>query len=148
AVRRLPLRAALGFPVRGRLPRLRRAPMSADFNLTSEDAHKTVNELIADRNKWRTLYGQAFNEIGTLKAERDRLAEQGEQIAEAASNALDQMRRERDQLAEALRIREQSQIPVIPRAAQERLEQAEAERDEAKRNEAGAREGAHVSSEG
>ena len=53
--------------------------------------------------------------VGSVLAEQDALA------------ALDALVAERDRALENVRVREASQIPMIPRAAQERLEAAEAE---------------------
>jgi hypothetical protein len=49
--------------------------------------------------------------------------------AAAALDELVRLAEEADTLRAELRIREESQIPVLPRAAQERLEAAEADRD-------------------
>jgi hypothetical protein len=49
--------------------------------------------------------------------------------AAAALAGLVRLAEEADTLRAELRIREESQIPVLPRAAQERLEAAEADRD-------------------
>ena len=92
-----------------------------------------LERLVAERDgAWDDMREYNIRVEERAKAAEEKVARNAEHISEVV--VLERERRvaaevRAEQLAAELRIREESQIPVIPRAAQERLVAAEAERD-------------------
>jgi hypothetical protein len=79
----------------------------------------------AERDEYQRLWHRDAERAKKAEAERDGASLESDERAEKWMAAVE----ERDRLASALRLREQSQIPVIPHGAQEQMKRLESERD-------------------